>query len=60
MQDIGIEVRTISRCAMGSSLVRFATCIDKDAAINVSPINVGTAFLDLLHKIMELFADLLS
>jgi hypothetical protein len=45
MQDVGIEIRTISRCAMGSALVRFATCTDRDAAINISPINVGDSML---------------
>ncbi|KAM0858559.1 hypothetical protein ACQ4PT_047754 [Festuca glaucescens] len=45
LQNYGLEVRTISKCAMGSALVRFATVIDRDAAVNLSPMWIGDTSL---------------
>jgi hypothetical protein len=45
LQQIGLEVRTMSKCAMGSALVRFATVTDRDATVNLSPIFVGDSVL---------------
>ncbi|KAM0913956.1 hypothetical protein ACQ4PT_011815 [Festuca glaucescens] len=41
LQQYGLEVRSISKCAMGSALVRFGTVTDRDAAINLSPMWIG-------------------
>jgi hypothetical protein len=46
LQNYGIEVRTISRCAMGSALViRFSTVRDRDAVVNLSPVGIGDTTL---------------
>jgi hypothetical protein len=45
LQNYGIEVRTISKCAMGSALVRFPTVTYHDAAVNLSPMWIGDTSL---------------
>jgi hypothetical protein len=45
LQGLGLEVRSMSKCAMGSALVRFATVTDRDAPINLSPHYLGDTVL---------------
>ena len=45
LQQLGLEVRYTSRCAMGTALIRFATVTDRDAAIELSPMFIGDTVL---------------
>ena len=45
LQQLGLEVRSTSRCAMGTTLVRFVTVTDRDAAIELSPMYIGESVL---------------
>ena len=46
----GYEVRQISRCAMGTTLVRFVSFIDRDIAVRNSPYFVGDTVMRVIEQ----------
>jgi hypothetical protein len=50
IEALGLTVRSMSNCAMGSALVRFATVTDRDAAVDLSPHFIGDTVLRFVDQ----------
>jgi hypothetical protein len=46
----GLHIRQISRCGMGTTLVRFMDAVDRDNAISQSPYFIGDTVLHVIPQ----------